>query len=121
VRQRTHAEVTVVSLGGVLAADPGLLAADRVWHLYGTADRIQRWTSWMFPGRWRLLPWSPWNVARHRGRLREVAISPCDHTGVDGYLDEQARARDGRSYFEVTLDVLAAIARGDDEPLPVAA
>ena len=121
VRQRTHAEVTVVSLGGVLAADPGLLAADRVWHLYGTADRIHRWTSWMFPGRWRLLPWSPWNVARHRGRLREVAISPCDHTGVDGYLDEQAHVRDGRSYFEVTLDVLAAIARGDDEPLPVAA
>ena len=121
VRRRTGADVTVVSLGGVLSADPGLLDADRVWHLVGSADRVQRLTSWLFPGRWRLLSWSPWNVARHRGRLRSVVIGPCDHTGPDGYLDEEAFVADGRSYLDVTVDVLAAIADGETARLPVAA
>jgi len=121
VRSRTGAEVIVVSLGGVLAADPGLLEADRVWHLVGRADRVQRWSSWLFPGRWRLLSWSPWNAARRRGRLRTVEIGPCDHTGVRGYLDEEAFVADGRSHLGVTVDVLAAIADGPGERLPVAA
>jgi len=121
VRERTGATVTVVSLGGVLSADPGLLEADRVWHLIGRADRVQRFTSWLFPGRWRLLSWSPWNAARRRGQLRTVVIGPCDHTGVAGYLDEDAFVPDGRSHLDVTVDVLAAIAEGGGERLPVAA
>lgn len=121
VRGRTGAEVIVVSLGGVLAADPGLLEADRVWHLIGRADRVQRITSWLFPGRWRLLSWSPWNAARRRGRLRTVEIGPCDHTGVGGYLDEEALVADGRSHLGVTVDVLAAIADGREGELPIAA
>ena len=121
VRERTGAAVTVVSLGGVLAADPGLLEAERVFHLVGRADRVQRWTSWLFPGRWRWLSWSPWNVARHRGRLRTVVIGPCDHTGALGYLDEEAFVADGRSYLDVTVDVLAAIADAETARLPVAA
>ena len=121
VRERTGAEVIVVSLGGVVAADPGLLEADRVWHLIGRADRVQRIASWLFPGRWRLLTWSPWNVARRRGRLRTVEIGPCDHTGDHGYLDEEAFVADGRNHLDVTVDVLAAVAEGHGERLPVAA
>ncbi len=113
--------VTVVSLGGVMSADPGVLEAEATWHLYGRRDRVQRWSAWAFPGRWRLLPWSPWNVARQRGTLCALVIGPCDHTGKDGYLDDEARAADGRSYVDVTADVLAAIADGRRDALPVAA
>jgi hypothetical protein len=121
LKEATRAEVVVASLGGVMAADPGVLEADRVFHLHGHRDRVQRWGAWLFPGRWRLLPWSPWNVARRRGTLRAVTIGPCDHTGADGYLDERATTVDGRSYLAVTVDVLAAVARGADaERLPVA-
>lgn len=118
--ERTGARVEVVSLGGVMCADPGLLAAAVTWHLSGSRDRLQAWAGWAFPGRWPLLRWSPWNLARERGTLRRVTIGPCDHTGRDGYLDERARVADGRSYFDVTADVLAAAARGETR-LPVAA
>lgn len=121
VRTATAAPVTVVSLGGVISADPGVLEADATWHLYGRRDRLHRWSAWAFPGRWRLLPWSPWNVARQRGALREVAISSCDHTGDHGYLDDETHAADGRSYLDVTADVIAAIAAGRADDLPVAA
>jgi hypothetical protein len=121
VKEATGAEVTVVSLGGVLSADPGVLEAEATWHLHGRRDRVQRLSAWAFPGRWPLLPWSPWNVARHRGSLRTVVIGPCDHTGKDGYLDTDARVADGRSYFDVTADVVSAIAAGRCAELPVAA
>jgi hypothetical protein len=120
IKERTSAEVTVVSLGGMISADPGLLASDHTLHLYGRGDRMQRLVALFFPGRWRALAWSAWNQARARGSLRELAISPCDHTGVDGYLDQAAQVDDGRSYFEVTLAVLAAAARDPRGPLPIA-
>jgi hypothetical protein len=121
VKEATGAAVTVVSLGGVLAADPGLLAADATWHLYGRRDQVQRWSAWAFPGRWRLLPWSPWNVARRHGTLRSLVVGPCDHTGDGGYLDAETRVADGRSHLDVTADVLAALAAGRRRDLPVAA
>jgi hypothetical protein len=121
VKEATDASVTVVSLGGVLAADPGLLTADATWHVYGRRDRVQRWSAWAFPGRWRLLPWSPWNVARRHGTLRTLLLGPSDHTGQDGYLDAEARVADGRSHLDVTADVLAALAAGRSHDLPVAA
>ncbi len=121
LKEATRAEVVVASLGGVMAADPGVLEADRVVHLHGQRDRVQLLSTWFFPGRWRLLPWSPWNVARRRGTLTSVTIGPCDHTGTDGYLDDDAVAADGRSYLQVTTDVLAAVARGEaSDRLPVA-
>ena len=120
VKEQTGGPVTVVSLGGVLAADPGLLEADRVFHLYGRRDGVQRMGALFFPGRWPVFGYSPWNQARQRGTLRIVPIGPSDHTGPGGYLDADARASDGRSYFQVTVDVLAAIVRGDADALPVA-
>jgi hypothetical protein len=114
------APVVVVSLGGVLAADPGLLASDRTVHLYGRRDRVHRLGAYLFPGRWKMLAWSPWNQARQRGRLELVELGDAVHTGRGGYLDESSRAPDGRSYLQVTVDVVAALARGAREALPVA-
>jgi hypothetical protein len=120
VKEQTLGSVTVVSLGGVLAADPGLLEADRTVHLYGRRDRVQRLGAYFFPGRWGLLTYSPWNQARQRGLLELVEVGDVVHTGRGGYLDESSRAADGRSYLDVTVDVLAAIVRGERGSLPVA-
>jgi hypothetical protein len=121
VKEATGAEVVVATFGGVMASDPGALEADRVWYLIGRRDHVHQLGAWLFPGRWRLLAWSPWNVARRRGTLATVVIGPSDHTGKDGYLDPTARTADGRSYLQVTTDVLAALAQGvPRERFPVA-
>lgn len=120
LRQRMDARITLVSLAGVMAADAGLLAADRVAHLYGSADRIHRLSDVLFPGRWPWSTWSPWNVARRLGRLDLIEMGPFEHTGRKGYLDEDLKVDDGRSYMQVTVDVIAAVIRGERDEVPVA-
>lgn len=121
VREALDAPVTVLSLAGVLAADPGLLAAEQVVHIVGARDRVVHLGAILAPGRWPLLPYSPWNEAKRRGTLRELVIGPCTHTGTDGYMDDRPRVADGRSYYQVTVDVLAALVRDPRGPAPVAA
>ena len=43
-----------------------------------------------------------------------------DHTGADGYPDANGVTSDGRTYLDITVDVLATIAAGRDGPLPTA-
>lgn len=121
VAEALDAPVSVVSLAGVLAADPGLLAAEHVVHVVGERDRVVWLGAALAPGRWPVVPYSPWNEARRRGTLRTVTIGPCRHTGREGYLDDEARVADGRSYFDVTVDVLASLVRDPTAPPPVAA
>ncbi len=121
VREALDAPVSVLSLGGVLAADPGLLAAEQVVQIVGERDRVVWLGAILAPGRWPILPYSPWNEARRRGTLRTLTIGPCNHTGNDGYMDDTKHVADGRSYFDVTVDVLAALVRDPSGPAPVAA
>lgn len=113
IKRESGARVSVVSLGGMISADPGLLEADHVVHLRGGRDRVERWVGAMFPGRWRALPWSPWNVAKRRGTLRELTLGDAEHTGARSYFDDERPSSDGRSYLEATRDALLALI---DEP-----
>lgn len=103
------APIQVVSLGGVLAADPGLTEIDRLYHLYGDRDLVQRLANVFFPGRWRVLRYSPWNRALEQGIVALKRIGPMDHTGKGGYLDGKMKTADGRTYFEVTVDALTTL------------
>ncbi len=120
VREALGGPVIVLSLGGVLAADPGLLSAQQVIHLIGSGDNVQKLGALLFPGRWPLFPHSPWHQARTYGKLRTLVIGPCDHTGDNGYLDDEVHVADGRSYFEVTVDVIASLLRDPKAPPPLA-
>ncbi|MEM6428348.1 MAG: hypothetical protein AAF708_03840 [Deinococcota bacterium] len=79
--------VQVISLGGVISADPGALALRKLYHLYGTRDAVQRLGNIMCPGRWAVVALSPWNQAKRSGIIRLIRMGSMDHTGVDGYLD----------------------------------
>jgi hypothetical protein len=106
--------VEVISLGGVLSADPGLLDLERLYLLNGRRDRVQRLGAIVFPGRWPLLRHSSWNRARAQGRIHRIDMGPADHTGRWGYFDSDAVLQDGRSYLDVTVDVLSEILHGGD-------
>jgi hypothetical protein len=117
IKRESGARVSVLSLGGMISAEPGLLDTDHIVHLRGGRDRVERLVHAMFPGRWRALPWSPWNVARRRGTLRELTLGDVEHTGARSYFDAQHQAQDGRSYLAVTCAALVALIRDPEAPL----
>lgn len=111
LRELTNAPVTVVSLGGIMCSDPGILACERVYHLVGERDRVERLGHLLFPGRWPLLPYSSWNLAKTEGKLEFISLGQVDHTGKAGYLDSKHMLANGKSNFEQTLDVLIELLR----------
>ncbi|RME53106.1 MAG: hypothetical protein D6790_18010 [Caldilineae bacterium] len=103
--------VYVISLGGIFGSDPGLLAADHIYHIYGTRDRPQRLCAWLFPGRWPLLWYSDWNRAQRLGRVTFLCTGPMSHTGPTGYLTTSRTLPDGTPYLERTVQMVAEIVR----------
>ena len=108
LRQVIGQPVQVISLGGVLSSDPGVLEAAKLYHLFGERDMVQRVGQIMCPGRWPVLPFSPWNQALRQGLVELVPMGDMDHTGVGGYLDGEKR--DGEpTYLDVTLNIITRL------------
>jgi hypothetical protein len=103
-----RAPVSVIALGGVISADPGLLELEHLYYLYGRHDMVQRFGQAVFPGRWRLLPHSPWNQARLQGIIQRIPMGPMTHTGARGYLSEK-KLPGGRTHLEYTLGTIRRI------------
>lgn len=103
------APVRVISLGGVMSSDPGLLQLARLYHLYGDADTTDDVGAYVFPGRWKMAQGSPWNQALNKGIIELRRIGPMTHTGPKGYLDQKSFTDDGRSYFQATLEAVFAV------------
>lgn len=102
------ARVTLISLGGVFTADPGLDRVQKIVHLVGERDWQARWVSpILFPKRRRWARRSPWNKARDEGRVIEKMIGPFKHVGPGSYLSA-ARLPDGRTSSQATSDAIAA-------------
>ncbi len=102
------ARVWVVSIGGVLTDDPGILAVEHVYHLSGSKDAIQHVGARLYPGRWPIFKRSAWNRARAQGIISVIAVGPMKHMGQGDYFSRSARLPDGRSHVEKTVDVVAA-------------
>ena len=114
LRSMLDAPISVVSLGGVISSDPGLLALEHVYHLYGRRDMVQRTGNFLFPGRWPLLPYSAWNQAKQKGIIKLISMGPADHTGLKGYLDAESFLPDGRSYLDATVETIARIVESEE-------
>ncbi len=96
---------SVVSIGGVLSSDPALNRVQRLWHLYGSRDRLHQLGPVVFPSRW-LSPLSAWNRALREGRVTRRRIGPMRHMGNGDYFDRHHRTTDGTSYRNLTVDAL---------------
>jgi hypothetical protein len=104
-----RAPISVISLGGIVCADPGLLRLENFYHLSGHKDWLQNLGALLFPGRWPILGYSPWFKAKQRGRIHIIPMGPVDHTGKGGYLDSKSKLPDGRSFLEQTVEVVVGI------------
>lgn len=106
------APVQIISVGGIMTADPGLLRVRHLWHLYGTRDRVQRWGGLLFPGRWQMSVASPWNRAREEGRVHEIAVGPMEHRMPRSYFDDGNPLPGGGTYADRTLEVIIRVLGG---------
>jgi hypothetical protein len=126
LKEWLRAPVITVMLGGVFASDPGIVATDHFYQLYGQKDTVHRW-GLLAPGRWRMSVGSEWNRARRQGKVTVIDMGPMDHTGRVGYLDHKSFMPDGTQYLDKTVATVAEIVERhsheeeawDDSPPPV--
>ena len=104
-----RAPVDLISLGGVISADPGLLEVRHLYHLAGSKDTVEKLGAFVFPGRWSWALSSSWNRAKRRGKFAYIPLGPFGHNGEGGYLDENAHLENGVSYAEHTATTILKI------------
>ena len=66
LKRTVQVPISIISLGGVMSADPGVLTLEHLYHLYGARDNVQRLGSVFFPGRWPAIP----VAVEHRQKAR---------------------------------------------------
>lgn len=104
-----RAPIDLISLGGVISADPGLLEVRYLYHLAGSKDFVEKLSTLIFPGRWTWLVGSSWNRAKRHGKFAFVPLGPMEHNGRAGYLGEKIYRETGQSYAEHTASVITQI------------
>lgn len=110
-----RAPVDLISLGGIMSADPGVLDVRFLYHVVGSKDPVEKLGAQVFPGRWPIFWRSYWNRAKRRGKFTLVPLNGIAHNSAGGYLDEGAFAEDGRSFFELTSETLRLIITNPEE------
>ncbi|MFN8482202.1 MAG: hypothetical protein U0768_03955 [Anaerolineae bacterium] len=100
------APLHVLSLGGMLSDDVGLLRIYHLWHLYGTKDVVQAMGPRMFAGRWPMMKDSPWNRQLRAGKISMIALGPYVHNGKGNYFDMENKLPDGTVYGVRTVDTI---------------
>jgi hypothetical protein len=96
------APIRVISVGGVLSSDPGILSLAHLYHLYGTKDPVQGAGAVLFAGRWPMEQQSPWNRALAAGRITLTSLGPIVHAGPRNYFDTERSMPDGQIYADRT-------------------
>jgi hypothetical protein len=109
--------IQLVSLGGSIGDDPGIVEVDQVYHIYGKYDAVQLYALILSPTRWRmgrffLVPWSRWGREWHNGKVRLVFMGAMKHNGKNGYLDSETVQPDGRSNLVFTVDTIVDVING---------
>jgi hypothetical protein len=111
LREAFDAPIHVIGLGGVYTDDPGVAALDRLTDLRGSKDFVPSVGTVLYPGRWPLLRYSPWNRARRAGRIVYVESGPMTHFGKYDYFGRSAKFPDGVCYADRTAELAAQAIR----------
>jgi len=103
--------VSIVSIGGVLTDDPGILSVSHLTHLSGSVDNIQNVGKWLFPGRWPVFKRSAWNRALRKGKITIIDAGPMKHMGWGDYFSRSAKLPDGTPNAERTVEIVSGVMR----------
>lgn len=114
LREGLHAPVSVMSIGGVMAADPGIAYVDKLYHLQGDRDKFPKLGEILYPGRWAFLKNTEWSKAKKNGRFVTISPGPMRHTGKEDYFDRRATLPNGQTYLERTIEAVADLLKSDN-------
>ena len=104
-----RAPVLVISIGGVMSSDPGLLSVEHLYHLHGAKDTVQG-LGLCFVGRWPIVKTSAWNRARAEHKITVIDMGPVAHNGPHGYFGPE-RLPDGPSHLDQTVQTVVELVR----------
>jgi len=99
----------ILSLGGMLTADPGLDHIAHLYHFYGTKDPVQKLIPIFYAGRWPIRPHSPWNRAKAEGKITKIDVGPIGHNGAKGYLSVTSHLENGQRFLDRTVESMAQV------------
>lgn len=86
LKARLKAPIDIISIGGVMASEPGLYFVRNLHHITGDTDNVQKLGAIMFPERWKVMGHSEWNAADREGRIRRHHLKNMLHAGARGYF-----------------------------------
>ncbi|MGB3534581.1 MAG: peptidase [Microcoleaceae cyanobacterium] len=115
LKHALQAPIDVISLAGVMSGNTGTLQIERLYHLVGKKDLIERLGPVVFPGRWAMMVLSNWNRAKRRGKISFISLGPVGHNGETGLMGEEITLSDGRTPLQQTVDIITAILAKDWE------
>lgn len=98
-----EAPIRLISIGGVMADDPGLNYIERLDHYYGGKDPVQGLGGKAYFGRWPIAVASAWNKALAAGKITMTELGPIAHMGKGNYFDFEVKNDEGLSFAELTL------------------
>ncbi len=107
------APIRVISIGGVMADDPGLNVTTKLYHLYGEADPVQKLGHWLYAGRWKWFPQSDWNRAMAAGKIEMIDMGAMAHNGSKNYFGWTAFTPEGKSHAIATIDTIGDLLAKD--------
>lgn len=108
LKRYTGAPVEVISIAGVISGNTGAMEAERIYHLVGQKDIVEKLGPVMFPGRWGLYLLSNWNQAKRRGKINFFSLGTVGHMGNSGPFGKKL-LEDGRSHLQQTIDLVTGI------------
>jgi predicted Abi (CAAX) family protease len=109
LKHALQAPIEVISLAGVISGNTGTLQIERLYHLVGDKDPVERLGPIMFPGRWAMMILSNWNRAKRRGKISFVSLGPVGHNGENGPMGEGGILPDGQTPLQQTVNIMTGI------------
>jgi hypothetical protein len=103
--QMLAAPIQVITIGGVMSADPGCVWVQHLHYLYGADDAMDRIGKIAFAGRWPVMKQSPWNRMLGEEKITFTPMGPMAHNGPLGYFSPEPLPN-GQPRVEHTVDVV---------------